>query len=277
MMSPHYQAKLQDKEEVGYGPFEAGRNNSTWFWLVALAAVAVAMIYGIMTPYGQSLWETLINGPLGKSGFLAAFSLIFLSEIGDKTFFIAALLAMKVGKWISFFGSVTSLAIMTVISVGIGAIFSRVPDALKSSVPVGEIAGIALLLFFGVRTLRDGLRSEETGSADEEMADAEDAVKKAESSGLKRSSPIQSFIEVATLIFIAEWGDRSMLATIALGAAQNPVGVATGAVAGHAIATGIAVLGGAIASKYISERKISIISGVLFILFAITTAISMFY
>jgi len=33
--------------------------------------------------------DVLVNGPLGRSGFLAAFSLIFLSEIGDKTFFIA--------------------------------------------------------------------------------------------------------------------------------------------------------------------------------------------
>jgi putative Ca2+/H+ antiporter (TMEM165/GDT1 family) len=68
----------------------------------------------------------LVNGPLGKSGFLAAFSLIFLSEIGDKTFFIAALLAMKLGKWISFAGSVSSLSLMTIVSVAIGAIFSRV-------------------------------------------------------------------------------------------------------------------------------------------------------
>ena len=92
---------------------------------------------------------------------------------------LAALLAMKLGKWISFFGSVASLAVMTVISVSIGAVFSRVPDALKSSVPVGELAGIALLLFFGVRALREGLKSDEGGSgADEEMADAEDAVNK---------------------------------------------------------------------------------------------------
>ena len=70
--------------------------------------------------------DVLVNGPLGKSGFLAAFSLIFLSEIGDKTFFIAALLAMKLGKWISFAGSVSSLSLMTIVSVAIGAIFSRV-------------------------------------------------------------------------------------------------------------------------------------------------------
>ena len=66
-----------------------------------------------------------------------------------------------------------------------------------------------------------------------------------------------------------------MLATIALGAAQNPVGVASGAVMGHAIATGIAVLGGAIASRYVSEKTISITSGVLFLIFAAATAYSM--
>ena len=67
-----------------------------------------------------------------------------------------------------------------------------------------------------------------------------------------------------------------MLATVALGAAQNPFGVATGAIVGHTVATGIAVLGGAIASKYVSEKTINITSGVLFIVFAIATAISMF-
>lgn len=90
--------------------------------------------------------DVLVNGPLGKSGFLAAFSLIFLSEIGDKTFFIAALLAMKLGKWISFAGSLSSLSVMTVISVGIGAVFSRVggvqgAGACGCCVPAGGFVG----------------------------------------------------------------------------------------------------------------------------------------
>ncbi|GLC45369.1 hypothetical protein PLESTB_000315100 [Pleodorina starrii] len=258
---------------------DAGSNKSgsplPWI-LMGLSAVALGAY--IMSEPGQALKEVLINGPLGKSGFFAAFSLIFLSEIGDKTFFIAALLAMKIGRWMSFFGSVSALAVMTVISVAIGAICSRVPDALKSSIPVGELAGIALLVFFGIKTLRDGLSKPEEGpsTADEELADAESAVQQVEGGKAKQQSPLAVFFEVATLIFLAEWGDRSMLATIALGAAQNPVGVAVGAIGGHAIATGIAVLGGGIASKYVSERTVNIVSGLLFLLFAAATAFSMF-
>ena len=52
-----------------------------------------------------------------------------------------------------------------------------------------------------------------------------------------------------------------MLATIALGAAQNPVGVAIGATAGHLFATFIAVIGGSLISKKISERFVAFAGG----------------
>ncbi len=84
------------------------------------------------------------------------------------------------------------------------------------------------------------------------------------------------FWETFTLVFIAEWGDRSMLATIALGAAQNPVGVTFGACFGHLLATLIAVIGGALLSKRISERTVGITGGVLFIGFAFATLAGVF-
>lgn len=107
---------------------------------------------------------------------------------------------------------------------------------------------------------QDGLKPEEPQSkSDAELADAETAVSAVKSAGSK--STLSSIMEVATLIFIAEWGDRSMLATIALGASQNPLGVAAGAILGHVLATAIAVVVGAIACKYVSERTINVISG----------------
>jgi hypothetical protein len=59
---------------------------------------------------------------LGDSSFVPSFSLIFLSEIGDKTFFIAALLAARTSRLLTFAGCGAALALMTVISVIIGQV-----------------------------------------------------------------------------------------------------------------------------------------------------------
>ena len=53
-------------------------------------------------------------------------------------------------------------------------------------------------------------------------------------------------------------------------------GVATGAIVGHAIATAIAVIGGAIISNYISEKTVGYIGGSLFLVFAVATAFGAF-
>lgn len=55
-----------------------------------------------------------------------------------------------------------------------------------------------------------------------------------------------------------------------------PAGVATGAIVGHAIATAIAVIGGSIASQYISEKTVGYIGGVLFLVFALATGLGCF-
>ena len=75
---------------------------------------------------------------------------------------------------------------------------------------------------------------------------------------------------------MAEWGDRSMLATIALGAAQSPLGVAGGAVLAHGVASAIAVVGGAALSEHISERAVGLVSGALFLIFAGATMLGLF-
>ena len=54
------------------------------------------------------------------SGFLKTFAMILSMEIGDKTFFIGAILAMNNNKWMVLIGSVAALVVMCVISCLIG-------------------------------------------------------------------------------------------------------------------------------------------------------------
>lgn len=48
--------------------------------------------------------------------FAASFSVIIVSELGDKTFFIAAIMAMKHPRLTVFMGAIMALALMTILS-----------------------------------------------------------------------------------------------------------------------------------------------------------------
>lgn len=62
------------------------------------------------------------------------------------------------------------------------------------------------------------------------------------------------FIQSFTLTFLAEWGDRSQLTTIILGAREDVYGVIVGGILGHSLCTGVAVLGGRMIAQKISVR-----------------------
>mmetsp|Transcript_15419 Transcript_15419/g.35540 ORF Transcript_15419/g.35540 Transcript_15419/m.35540 type:complete len:300 (+) Transcript_15419:91-990(+) len=242
-----------------------------------LNALDVASLSGgAVTAYNSA---NGILASLGETGFYQAFSLVFVSEIGDKTFFMAGLLAMKTSKLISFLGSMGALFVMTVISVLIGQTFHAVPAGFGESVlgglPLDDCAAVLAFAFFGIKTLQEALTMEEGESVmDEELAEAEEEVEASDTT--KQSTIVARILSIFGLVFAAEFGDRSFLSTIALSAAQNPFSVAAGAIAAHAVATGIAVSGGAVLAKYLSEKVIGIIGGTLFIVFAVTTAFGIF-
>jgi len=71
------------------------------------------------------------------------------------------------------------------------------------------------------------------------------------------------------MTFLAEWGDRSQIATIALAAQKDAFGVTLGGIIGHALCTGVAVLGGKLLATRISERTISLMGGALFLVFGV--------
>lgn len=70
----------------------------------------------------------------------------------------------------------------------------------------------------------------------------------------KNSILSRVLIQAFTMTFLAEWGDRSQLTTIILAARDNVYGVIVGGVIGHAICTGLAVIGGRMIAQRISVR-----------------------
>jgi len=71
------------------------------------------------------------------------------------------------------------------------------------------------------------------------------------------------------MTFLAEWGDRSQIATIGLAASSNPLGVTLGGCLGHAVCTSAAVVGGRGMASMISERAVALSGGALFLAFGL--------
>jgi len=242
-----------------------------------LAGACILLGATLLPSLGLTSSLSALSDKYADTGFYQAFSLVFVSEIGDKTFFIAGLLAAQSGRLLSFLGSISALAVMTIISVVLGQLFHNVPAGLTQGLPLDDIAAVLAFTFFGIKTLMEALEcevDEEGCGVDAELAEAEEDV---EGSGITaRASVWTKVVSIFGLVFAEEFGDRSFLSTIALSAAQNPVSVGAGSVAAHAIATGIAVTTGSYVAKYVSEKTIGYIGGTLFIIFAITTAIGIF-
>jgi putative Ca2+/H+ antiporter (TMEM165/GDT1 family) len=215
--------------------------------------------------------------PVYKGGFYkgltAGVAMILATEIGDKTFFIAAVLSMRQKRSAVFCGAVLSLYVMTVLSSMMGLILPRfIP------VQYTHILGGVLFLYFGFKLVNDS-RTMEANRVSEELEEVEEELlhpKKDEESQQavdSTNSIKKGFTQVAmqafTLTFLAEWGDRSQIATIALAAAKNPYGVTLGGCIGHTVCTGIAVLGGRMLAARISEKTVSFGGGLIFCVFGI--------
>lgn len=201
------------------------------------------------------------------TAFTAGLLLITVSELGDKTFFIAVILAMRHSRRLVFVGVTAALAAMTIVSVIFGQVVSLLPQAY---IYYGKIA---LFVAFGVKLLYDGMRMSPKTCDTEVVEEAKAAVEQADSRLPKRQNSWAILLEAFGLTFMAEWGDRTQIATIALAAANNPIGVTVGAVLGHTICAAIAVIGGKMIAGRISERQLTFLGGCLFLIFGILAAV----
>jgi len=269
----------------------------------------------VQLPAVESPSEITIPGFI--HAFIASISVIIVSEIGDKTFFIAAIMAMKHSRLTVFLGAISALILMTILSVLFGWLATVIPRNIVYYIST------ALFAIFGLKMLWEGYHMP-PGGAQEEMEEVHaDLRKRDDEAGMATTSegaePVvetkitdqdtvktidpdpkiekevhmmntdpesgrrkrqnilkvvsRIFLQAFTLTFLAEWGDRSQLTTIVLAAREDIYGVMVGGIAGHTLCTGIAVVGGRFVAQRISVRTVTIIGGVVFLIFALSALI----
>ncbi|KAG7400696.1 hypothetical protein PHYBOEH_004743 [Phytophthora boehmeriae] len=212
------------------------------------------------------------------SGFVSGILTIWATEIGDKTFFIAAILSMKKDRVVVFAGAIGALVVMTVLSVVMGVVATKfLPPNLT------HYLGGILFVVFGVKMLYDAREMNAAGPSDELTEVEEELMGKKDEDTIQAENVeeghakaenatdgmIQVFSQTFLMTFLAEWGDRSQIATVTLSATKDAFGVTLGAILGHSMCTGIAVVGGKFLATRISERTVTLVGGALFVLFAL--------
>ena len=208
--------------------------------------------------------------PISSDPSLAAFgsslTAITLAELGDKTFFMALILAVRHrARWV-FIGSFAALTAVTLISLALGY-------GLRELLPQSLVPWLAAVLFlsFGIKLLIDA-QGMAANAATEEKAEAEQAINTAESS--KAFNTAWAVIwEAFVLVFIAELGDRTQFTTIFMATAPAQVfsfgGLLAGTLLGHALVTWLAVGAGKWIGQWVNERLLYRLSGGLFLVFGL--------
>ena len=207
---------------------------------------------------------TALASDPGVAAFGASLTAITLAELGDKTFFMALILAARHRARDVFVGAFAALAAVTLISLGLGY-------GLRELLPTSVVPWLAAALFlgFGLKLLIDAQRMA-ASEADTEEQEAEQAIDAAESGG--RISTTWAVIwEAFALVFIAELGDRTQFTTIFLATAPafSFLGLLAGTLAGHALVTGLAVGAGQWIGGRLSEQLLYRLSGGLFMAFGL--------
>ncbi|MCB1040807.1 MAG: TMEM165/GDT1 family protein [Acidimicrobiales bacterium] len=177
--------------------------------------------------------------------FLLSFGVIFVAELGDKSQLMAMAFSARYKPVPVLIGITAATAFVHLFSVIAGAM-------LGAALPTDAISVVAGVAFLGFAAWT--LRGDELTDEDEARA--------------KRTGR-SAILAVAGAFFLAELGDKTMLATITLATSEGLVGVWAGSTIGMVAADALAILVGAQLGKRLPERAIRIGAAASFVIFGL--------
>ena len=181
---------------------------------------------------------------LSLATMLSTFGMIFVAELPDKTALAVLILASKYRARGVILGAWLALLVQTLVAVMAGRLLGFLPAHI-----IRIASGIGFLIFAILSFRRN---------ADDEESQEQQAVAAQDST---RPVWLISFL----VIFAAEWGDLTQLATAALVARGEPaLSVGVGALAALWCVTLLAAYSGHKFGQLLSPRLLSIVGAIMF-------------
>jgi putative Ca2+/H+ antiporter (TMEM165/GDT1 family) len=183
----------------------------------------------------------------------AAFILVLPIELPDKTLFATLVLATRFRPLPVFIGVGLAFAVQCLVAVTAGSLLTLLPDALVTGI-------VAVLFLIGALVLFRSIRS---GAEEEEDIE---------------TPPHPSFLKATSIsfgvLFAAEWGDLSQLATAGLAARyDSPVSVFIGSWAALLVVSALAVFLGKKLADRLPIRLIRTVAAILFTVFGVIAGV----
>ncbi len=177
--------------------------------------------------------------------FVLSFAVVFLAELGDKSQLMALAFASRYRAWTVLLAVTIATLIVHAGSVLLGSVVAlALPTAL-----IQVVAGLAFFVFAAWT-----LRGDSLGEDDESRA---------------RRTGRWAVLTIGTAFFLAELGDKTMLATITLATTEEPWGTWLGSTAGMVAADAIAIGIGAFLGTRLPERAVKAFAAGAFIVFGV--------
>jgi putative Ca2+/H+ antiporter (TMEM165/GDT1 family) len=176
---------------------------------------------------------------------LISFGIIFVAELGDKSQLMALAFASRYKALPILTGITVATALVHLVSVLLGAV-------VGVALPTKAISVVAGVAFFGFAAWT--LRGDKLG---------EDEAAKAE------RSTTSVVVAVGVAFFLAELGDKTMLATITLATKEGLLGTWVGSTLGMVAADALAIVVGRQLGARLPERAIKIAASAAFVVFGV--------
>jgi putative Ca2+/H+ antiporter (TMEM165/GDT1 family) len=177
--------------------------------------------------------------------FVLSFGVILLAELGDKSQLMALAFASR-------YRARTVLVAITAATLLVHAGSVLLGATVATALPTGAIQVVAGLALFAFAAWT--LRGDTLGEDDERRA---------------AQAGRWAVVTIGTAFFLAELGDKTMLATITLATTEEPWGTWLGSTAGMVAADAIAIVIGAVLGSRMPERTVKVVAAVAFVVFGV--------